>query len=113
MIYHQTIKKFLASFMLVVFAFSITPQKNIHDFVAKHSDPTSCKVHNNLPIEQVEHASIHCSYDQLVASSPFVHYNFEIVLTTPQLAVVKNDTPISYIAKTDLSHFDSRGPPII
>jgi len=99
--------------MLLVFAFSITPQQNIHDFVAKHVDPTSCRVHKNLPIDQVENSSIHCSFDQLVATSPFVHYNFEIALIIPELVIVKNDTPISFIASNSLSHFDSRGPPII
>ncbi|MFM1970206.1 MAG: hypothetical protein RL731_28, partial [Bacteroidota bacterium] len=36
----QTIKQLLALAVLVVFAFSITPQKTIHDFVAPHKDPT-------------------------------------------------------------------------
>jgi len=113
MLYNKTIRSILASFMLLVFAFSITPQQNIHDFVAKHVDPTSCRVHKNLPIDQVENSSIHCSFDQLVATSPFVHYNFEIALTIPELDIVKNETSISFIASNSLSHFDSRGPPII
>lgn len=113
MLQHKIIRSILASVMLLVFAFSITPQQNIHDFVAKHVDPTSCKVHKNLPIDQVENASIHCSFDQLVATSPFVHYNFEIALTIPVLVIVKNDTPISFIVSNSLAHFDSRGPPII
>lgn len=110
---NKTIQSILASIMLLVFAFSITPQKNIHDFVAKHVDPTSCKVHINLPMDQVENASVHCSFDQLVATSPFVHYNFEIPLTLPETVIVKNDVGISFILSTTLSHFDSRGPPII
>ncbi len=113
MLHHRIIRSILAGIMLLVFAFSITPQQNIHDFVAKHVDPTSCKVHKNLPIDQVENASIHCSFDQLVVTSPFVHYNFEIALTIPELVIVKNDTPISFVANTSLSHFDSRGPPIV
>lgn len=113
MLQNRFIRSFLASFMLVVFAFSITPQKNIHDFVAKHIDPTTCSVHVNLPIEQLENTSIHCSFDQLVATSPFVHYNFEIVLTAPAVAIIKNETGIWRKESTSLSHFDSRGPPII
>jgi hypothetical protein len=113
MLFTKTIKQFVALAMLVVFAFSITPQKNIHDFVAKHVDPTSCNVHVNLPIDQVENASIHCSFDQLVATSPFVHYSFEIALTLPETVIVENGAGISFIESNTLSHFDSRGPPII
>jgi hypothetical protein len=113
MLQHRTIRSFLASFLLVVFAFSITPQKNIHDFVAKHVDPVSCKVHKNSPIEQVEHANFHCSYDQLIATSPFVEYNFEIIVTTPEKVIVKNDASTPSFASVTLAHFDSRGPPII
>ena len=113
MLFTKTIKQFVALVMLVVFAFSITPQKNIHDFVAKHVDPTSCSVHVNLPIEQVEHATIHCSYDQLVATSPFIQYSFELYLITPTTQTVKNETIVSFIPIRSISHFDSRGPPII
>jgi len=111
MLQNRFIRSFLASFMLVVFAFSITPQKNIHDFVAKHIDPTTCSVHVNLAIEQLENTSIHCSFDQLVATSPFVQYNFEIVLNAPATAIIKNDTGIWRKESSTLSHFDSRGPP--
>ena len=48
MLFKKTIRQVIALAMLVVFAFSITPQKNIHDFVAKHVDPTACSVHVNL-----------------------------------------------------------------
>lgn len=99
--------------MLVVFAFSITPQKNIHDAVAKHIDPTTCKVHINLPIDQVENLSIHCSFDQLVATTPFLDYNFSVQLITPTIVAVKNAVAIIYLASSLTIPFDSRGPPII
>jgi len=54
MLYQKTIRQILAVVMLLVFAFSITSQKTIHDLVAKHSDKVKCDVHKNLPIEQVE-----------------------------------------------------------
>ena len=113
MLFSKTIRQFIALAMLVVFAFSITPQKNIHDFVAKHVDPTSCSVHVNLPIEQVEHATIHCSYDQLVATSPFIQYSFELFLITPTTQTVKNEATFSFIPSSSISNFDSRGPPIL
>ena len=113
MLYHKTIRKFLALAMLVVFAFSITPQKSIHDLVAKHIDPTSCSVHKNLPIEQIEKAELHCTFDFQVATTPFVEYDFSIHLQPPLIAQTRNvifvAAPISELAIIS----DSRGPPTI
>ena len=113
MLQHKTIRQIIALAMLVVFAFSITPQKNIHDFVAKHVDPTACSVHVNLPIERVEHATVHCSYDQLVATSPFIQYSFALFLNPPATLSVINEATVSFIDSSTISQFDSRGPPII
>jgi len=113
MLFHKTFKQFLALAMLVVFAFSITPQQSIHDLVAKHIDPTSCSVHKDLPIEQIENAALHCSYDFQVATTPFVDYDFNIEITTPEIAQPRNAqflaAPIDHIAIIS----DSRGPPAI
>jgi hypothetical protein len=111
MLQHKTFKQFLALAMLVVFAFSITPQKSIHDLVAKHIDPNSCSVHKDLPIEQVENAALHCTFDFQVATTPFVDYDFSIVFKSLVLAQPRNAqflaAPIAQIA----IHSDSRGPP--
>ena len=113
MLYHKTIRKFLALAMLVVFAFSITPQKSIHDLVAKHIDPTSCSVHKDLPIEQIEKSELHCTFDFQVATTPFTAYDFSIILQPPYVAQTRNIifivAPISQL--TIIS--DSRGPPSI
>jgi hypothetical protein len=113
MLFNKTFKQFLALAMLVVFAFSITPQKSIHDLVAKHIDPNSCSVHKDLPIEQIENAALHCSFDFQVATTPFVDYDFSIEIATPIVAKARNaqfeDKTISQHAITS----DSRGPPVI
>jgi hypothetical protein len=113
MLFHKTFKQFLALAMLVVFAFSITPQKSIHDLVAKHIDPNSCSVHKDLPIEQVENTALHCSYDFQVATTPFVDYDFSVEIATPAIAQPRNAqffaAPIDRIAIIS----DSRGPPAI
>jgi len=83
----QIIKQLLALAMLVVFAFSITPQKTIHDFVAEHTDPTKCEVHIKAPIEQVEKAQLHCTFDFQVATTPFVSYHFTVLVPTPNLVL--------------------------
>ncbi len=111
MLQHKTFKQFLALAMLVVFAFSITPQKSIHDLVAKHIDPTSCSVHKDLPIEQIEKSELHCTFDFQVATTPFVEYDFSIVIATPVVAQPRNAifvaAPITQLAIVS----DSRGPP--
>ena len=111
MLFHKTFKQFLALAMLVVFAFSITPQKSIHDLVAKHIDPNSCSVHKDLPIEQIENTALHCSFDFQVATTPFVDYDFSIEIATPLIAQARNAqflaAPIAQIVILS----DSRGPP--
>jgi len=113
MLFNKTFKKFLALAMLVVFAFSITPQKSIHDLVAKHMDPNSCSVHKDLPIEQIENSALHCTFDFQVATTPFVDYDFSIEIATPLIAQARNE---QFEDKTISQHAtlsDSRGPPAI
>lgn len=109
----KTFKQFLALAMLVVFAFSITPQKSIHDLVAKHIDPTSCSVHKDLPIEQIEKTELHCTFDFQVATTPFVDYDFSIEIKAPQLTKARD---VHFIAAAIEQHAivsDSRGPPAV
>ena len=113
MLYQKTIRKFIALVMLVVFAFSITPQKSIHDLVAKHSDPSKCSVHKDAPVDQVENASIHCSYDNLVVASPYVEFDFSINIAPPAQVKSENTTLSSFEIPTLLNSFESRGPPVV
>jgi hypothetical protein len=111
MLFHKTLRQFLALAMLVVFAFSITPQQSIHDLVAKHIDPTSCSVHKDLPIEQIENAALHCTFDFQVATTPFVDYDFNIEITTPEIAQPRNAQFEHKIISQHAILSDSRGPP--
>lgn len=113
MLYQKTIRQILAVVMLLVFAFSITSQKTIHDLVAKHSDKLRCDVHKNLPIEQVENSSIHCSHDNLVATSPFVEFNFNIELAQPVQNIITNTHLVCFYFSNKNYSLDSRGPPAI
>ena len=113
MLFHKTIRYFIALTMLVVFSFSITPQKVIHNFVANHLDPTTCEIHQNLPIEQVETGGLHCTFDFQVATTPFVVYNFDILISLPVNPVSGNTF---YVSKKIAQYFisgESRGPPAI
>ena len=107
----QTIKQLLALAMLVVFAFSITPQKTIHDFVAPHKDPTKCDVHIKAPIEQVENTQLHCTFDFQVATTPFVNYNFTIDIPVQLVARAQNDTYQETQIYSSFITKESRGPP--
>jgi len=98
--------------MLVVFAFSITSQKTIHDLVAKHTDKVKCDVHKDLPIDQVENSTIHCSHENLVAASPFADFSFQIILTHPLIALVQNTPMIAFNFSAQNTSLDSRGPPV-
>jgi hypothetical protein len=113
MLFNKTFKQFLALAMLVVFAFSITPQKSIHDLVAEHMDPTSCSVHKDLPIEQIENTALHCSFDFQVATTPFVDYDFSIEILKLEITQPRN----AHVKHKIISHHailsDSRGPPAI
>ena len=111
MLFTKTIRQLIALAMLVVFAFSITPQQIVHDVVAKHMDPTFCAVHKDVPVDQVENAKLHCTFDFQVATTPFVDYHFNIEIATPNVAQTRNTifiaAPISYLVFSS----DSRGPP--
>jgi len=111
MLQHKTFKQFLALAMLVVFAFSITPQKSIHDLVAKHIDPNSCSVHKDLPIEQIEKTELHCTFDFQVATTPFVDYYFSIEIATPIVAKALNTIYVAVTIDQYAIVADSRGPP--
>jgi hypothetical protein len=99
--------------MLLVFAFSITPQQIIHDAVAKHLDPTSCSVHQNLPIEQIESTQLHCTFDFQVATAPFIFYHFELPIQAPVFSAAQNDIYKNSIPFYFTVASESRGPPTI
>ncbi len=111
--FQKTFKQFLALAMLVVFAFSITPQKSIHDLVAKHVDPTNCSVHKDLPIEQIEKSELHCTFDFQVATTPFVDYDFSIEIKAPKTAKARNAKFIAAFITQHAIVSDSRGPPAV
>jgi hypothetical protein len=113
MLFNKTFKQFLALVMLVVFAFSITPQKSIHDVVAKHIDPNSCSVHKDLPIEQVEKTELHCSFDFQVATTPFVDYDFSIDIKFLETAQARNSIFVAAPTTQHTIDCESRGPPSI
>ena len=111
MLYNKTIRKIIALLMLVVFAFSITSQKSVHDLVAKHSDQVKCNVHKSAPIDQVEKSSIHCAHDNLVVASPFANFYFTLHLQHPVCAQMRNTALLGFYFPAPSYTLESRGPP--
>ncbi len=111
MFYHKTIRSFIALFLLLVFAFSISSQKAVHDLVAKHSDQVKCEVHKSVPIDQVEKSAVHCTQDNLVVASSFADFSFAIHLTHPLIAQTRNTVLLHFYFSSQSFSTESRGPP--
>lgn len=111
MLYYKTIRSFIAVFLLLVFTFSISSQKAVHDLVAKHSDQVKCEVHKSVPIDQVEKSTVHCTQDNLVVASSFADFSFAIHLTHPAIAQTRNTLLLSFYFSTPNHTLESRGPP--
>jgi len=96
---------------MVVFAFSISSQKAVHDLVAKHSDQVKCEVHKSVPIDQVENSGIHCTQDNLISNTPFANFSFNIHLQHPVIAQTRNTVMLSFYFSSQSFSTESRGPP--
>jgi hypothetical protein len=111
MLFTKTIRQLIALAMLVVFAFSITPQQIVHDVVAKHMDPTICAVHKDVPVDQVENEKLHCTFDFQVATAPFVYYDFSIQINAPEPIETQYALYTAAPAAEPLQKNTNRGPP--
>lgn len=96
--------------LIGIFAFSITPKKTIHRWIADHKDQSLANAaqHGNM----VGIAGYHCNTDNLVTDTPFNLYIHPLLLTAPAaISVYRGDMTASFYS---LHHFYSelRGPPI-
>lgn len=105
------IYKSLAGFMLVLFAFSITPKLILHDLFARHKDLAAVSSSDDLA--RISLSGFRCNCENLVVESPFVAEitNFEIEprrdLSSPPAGAVSEFH--------NATHFfpEFRGPPSI
>jgi hypothetical protein len=79
--------------------------------VAKHMDPTVCDVHKDVPIDQVENAKLHCTFDFQVATTAFVDFDFTLNLQAPATINVQNATYKEAALASIFFYQNSRGPP--
>lgn len=104
------IRKTVAAFLLLVFAFSITPTIVLHNWFANHTDTCSQQKKSQSP--QISSATFHCHCNSMVAVSAFTEPGqFEIVAAEK---VFNNPPTIEIVQPTSsLIIFHSlRGPPM-
>lgn len=93
----------------MLFAFSVTPKKFLHDLVAKHKDSPGRFSHDTQT--RLQRASYNCHIEDLVVESPFMEGSAPVVQDAPpvfrpshvELAVRWHSTRILFASL--------RGPP--
>lgn len=105
------LRRFLAGFLLLLFAFSITPKKVLHDWMVSHTDGLGAAPQSELV--QVSKAGFNCDCQQLVAESPFLSDSQAIDLN---LSREYFTVPRAYYCPVHTIAFFShslRGPPAV
>jgi hypothetical protein len=104
------IRKLLAGFLLVVFAFGITPKRTLHNLLADHKDgKTSASAR---PVGTVlARASFNCQCDNLISESPFVSDSVAEEITATNLFPVFITGGIQQPVSSSPLSFSLRGPP--
>lgn len=106
---HPVIRRLLSGLVLVIFAFSITPKKLLHDLVANHRDKNVAASSSN--ITKISPDGFLCKCDNLVAESPFTETAEAIeILPATSFAVQESTVPSRFYIATHFS-FSLRGPP--
>lgn len=105
---NSTIKNLLAYFLLLVFAYSITPKIVLHNLVADHIDKRKVlKSHLN----ELSTAGFNCKCDNLVAESPFIPAEiFTPEVFTAYISSIYAEN-ITFTSRNQLFS-ELRGPPI-
>ncbi|MBC7826213.1 MAG: hypothetical protein H7122_00600 [Chitinophagaceae bacterium] len=96
--------------MLLLFSFSVTPKKYLHDWVANHTDFYSPHSADETSYSQ---AAYNCHCEDPVVSTPFIDASFDLNL--PFLLVYKEIPSFTYhfLFSNTSGTKDSRGPPSI
>jgi hypothetical protein len=106
---NNIIRKLFGAFMLMVFAFSVTPKILLHNLVADHRDTP--RSHNSSKEQQLSKTGFNCNCDNLVVESPFIN-DFAAVRLSDQPEFAKRHiTFINDFSFPFLFYFRLRGPP--
>jgi hypothetical protein len=103
------IQQLLAGFMLLVFSFSITPKKFLHNAIADHKDKVTVAGTGNN--SRLSHAGFICKCDNLVAESPFTNEHTYFNFTPAPLFSVQKTIALYYFYSSAVFFFELRGPP--
>lgn len=102
--------------MLLLFAFSITPKKSIHDLVANHHDTriVTYDASNDFAstdTKQIHQSGINCKCDQLIVESPFscATQSVSFLVEVFQNEVYQKPSHVSFSAP--ILQIGLRGPP--
>jgi len=106
----NTIKQLLAAGLLLIFSFSITPRKFLHDALANHKDKAVMLSADGTA--QFSHTGFVCKCDNQVAESPFTDaiacFEFAAVRSFSEY---KHAQPCRFYS-SGFFFFQRRGPPL-
>lgn len=97
--------------MLLLFAFSITPKRWLHDVFASHKDRMAYSLNQEHPSVTAEHINCHC--DNIVADSPFTLANPAFAILALSQYPVYTVAPATDAAAPEFATFLLRGPPSV
>jgi hypothetical protein len=107
----RIIQKIIAAFMVVVFAFSITPTIVFHNWLANHTD--TVKKTAEAKGDQLGKQTFNCHCDNIVAESPFTGPSKAIITYSSQpFSSVKVDLQVRFISSQRFL-YSLRGPPTV
>jgi|SRR4051812_26031457 len=95
--------------MLLIFSFSITPKKFLHDAIANHKDKAVIVSDGHTP--QFSHTGFVCKCDNQVAESPFTDTVACFTFSSFRVFSSYQPTELNYFFSTTLLFFQRRGPP--
>src|SRR5258706_15372699 len=100
------IRQLLAGVLLLVFAFSITPKKFLHDAIANHEDKVVLISPGDTP--QFSNTGFICKCDNLVAESPFTDESVYFDFAPLQLFSVQKDATLYHFYSSTYFFFELR-----
>jgi hypothetical protein len=104
-------RRIISGVLLVLFTFSITPKKLLHDILATHTDAKPGTFLSNTHTAQIHKSGINCQLDQLIVESPFLEIEVHALVLMP---IPKNDfyqTRVCFSFFLPLIDNSLRGPP--
>ena len=109
----KTIRSFFAGFLLILFAFSITPKIYFHDVIANHKDATPPCIHPQKVKACIHEQSYNCETENLVVSTPYLIFSVANALSIPYNYQEFSIGYFSCSTQDCFIHKESRGPPIV